>query len=124
MLLTDDQKKVIKFYHDQESMHQLAFEDPNALVIYIDGVEAVISKEFGDQLDYGFTTAFDFLKWRLGKNDNNLNKLASELGYDKVGRVDRTDFIFDLIEYDENSLIDYIQDSYESMTAGDIYGGY
>lgn len=123
-MLSNEQLKMIKYYHDQESMHQLAFEDPNALVIYIDGVEAVISEEFGDQLDYGFTSAFEFLKWRLCKNDSDLNKLASELGYDKVGKVDRTDFIFDLIEYDESSLIDYIQDSYESMTAGDIYGGY
>lgn len=122
-MLNNEQLKMIKYYHDQESMHQLAFEDPNALVIYIDGVEAVISEEFGDRLDFGFKDGTKFLMWRLKQHGNDLNALATELGYDQFGRVDRLDFISDIISLDENSVNEYISQSYDCSTVDDIYGG-
>lgn len=117
---TKRQLKEVKYQQDQKAMQELAKDDPDAIIVYLPKEEAIISSEYGADLDYGFQTAQQFINWRL--NDclkGNLNALADEMGYDTVSS-NHQDFLADYQEYHDN-LEQFVLDSYSSKRVGDLY---
>ncbi|MCT0164419.1 hypothetical protein EFM11_02470 [Lactobacillus helveticus] len=117
---TKRQLKEAKYQQDQKAMQELAKDDPDAIIVYLPKEEAIISSEYGDDLEYGFKTAQQFINWRL--NDclkGNLNALADEMGYDTVSS-NHQDFLVDNREYHDN-LEQFVLDSYSSQRIGNLY---
>lgn len=115
---TKDQLKEIKYQQDTQALKDLASEDPDAIIVYLPREEAIIC-DHGDDFDYGFTSATEFINWRLDCLDDDLNALADEMGYGEKS-PDHKDFIYDLRSYGDD-LEQLILDSYSSDRLGDLY---
>ncbi len=117
---TKRQLKEVKYQQDQKAMQELAKDDPDAIIVYLPKEEAIISNYYGDDFDYGFQTAQQFINWRLNDCLNgDLNALADEMGYDTIS-PNHQDFLADIREYHDN-LEQFVLDSYSSERVGDLY---
>jgi len=120
-LMTKGQLKEAKYIYDEWQLKDLAKDDPDALLVWEDSKnQAVISKY--DDTDNCYEDAVSFLQHRLAVNKNDLNALASEMGYDgsKTGWK-RPDLIADLVDDNEDSLLQLVSEQYDGKRLGDIY---
>lgn len=120
-LMTKDQLKEAKYIYDEWQLKDLAKDDPDALLVWEDSKnQAVISKY--DDTDNCYEDAVSFLQHRLAVNNNDLNALANEMGYDgSKTRWKRPDLIADLINDNEDSLLQLVSEEYGGKRLGDIY---
>lgn len=119
--MTKGQLKEAKYIYDEWQLKDLAKDDPDALLVWEDSKnQAVISKY--DDTDNCYEDAVSFLQHRLAVNKNDLNALASEMGYDgsKTGWK-RPDLIADLVDDNEDSLLQLVSEQYDGKRLGDIY---
>lgn len=93
--LNKEQLKILERSQRQEDLHKLAKQDPSALIIVIKNYPYIIS-EYGNEYDDAFTSAWDFIKWRLDEL-KSLDRLAYEMHYSKE---DLITFITDITDYD------------------------
>lgn len=93
--LNKNQLKILERSQRQEDLHKLAKQDSSALIIVIKNYPYIIS-EYGNEYDYAFTSAWDFIKWRLDEL-KSLDRLAYEMHYSKE---DLITFITDITDYD------------------------
>ena len=93
--LNKKQLKILERSQRQEDLHKLAKQDPSALIIVIKNYPYIIS-EYGNEYDDAFTSAWDFIKWRLDEL-KSLDRLAYEMHYSKE---DLITFITDITDYD------------------------
>lgn len=113
-----EQMKEAQYIFDSESLVQLANEHPDDLLVWVDGQEYLISK-YGD-VQHCFNSAMDFFHWRLSVYNNNLDKLADEVGYNNERpRCTTWDFLQDFDFTDEEILRDKIVECYQSTRLGD-----
>lgn len=108
--LNKKQLKILERSQRQEDLHKLAKQDPSALIIVIKNYPYIVS-EYGNEYDDAFTSAWEFIKWRL-KKLKSLDKLAHEMGYSSDELLD---FMEDLLEYDsEENLEQLLIDRYDA----------
>lgn len=108
--LNKKQLKILERSQRQEDLHKLAKQDPSALIIVIKNYPYIVS-EYGNEYDDAFTSAWEFIKWRL-KELKSLDKLAHEMGYSSDELLD---FMEDLLEYDsEENLEQLLIDRYDA----------
>lgn len=93
--LNKNQLKILERSQRQEDLHKLAKQDSSALIIVIKNYPYIIS-EYGNEYDDAFTSAWDFIKWRLDEL-KSLDSLAYEMHYSKE---DLITFITDITDYD------------------------
>ncbi|MCT7866174.1 MAG: hypothetical protein N4Q08_02630 [Lactobacillus iners] len=93
--LNKNQLKILERSQRQEDLHKLAKQDSSALIIVIKNYPYIIS-EYGNEYDDAFTSAWDFIKWRLDEL-KSLDRLAYEMHYSKE---DLITFITDITDYD------------------------
>lgn len=93
--LNKEQLKILERSQRQEDLHKLAKQDSSALIIVIKNYPYIIS-EYGNEYDDAFTSAWDFIKWRLDEL-KSLDRLAYEMHYSKE---DLITFITDITDYD------------------------
>lgn len=108
--LNKKQLKILERRQRQEDLHKLSKQDPSALIIVIKNYPYIVS-EYGNEYDDAFTSAWEFIKWRL-KKLKSLDKLAHEMGYSSDELLD---FMEDLLEYDsEENLEQLLIDRYDA----------
>lgn len=108
--LNKKQLKILERSQRQEDLHKLAKQDPSALIIVIKNYPYIVS-EYGNEYDDAFTSAWEFIKWRLDEL-KSLDKLAHEMGYSSDELLD---FMEDLLEYDsEENLEQLLIDRYDA----------
>lgn len=108
--LNKKQLKILERSQRQEDLHKLSKQDPSALIIVIKNYPYIVS-EYGNEYDDAFTSAWEFIKWRL-KELKSLDKLAHEMGYSSDELLD---FMEDLLEYDsEENLEQLLIDRYDA----------
>lgn len=93
--LNKKQLKILERSQRQEDLHKLAKQDPSALIIVIKNYPYIVS-EYGNEYDDAFTSAWEFIKWRLDEL-KSLDSLAYEMHYSKE---DLITFITDITDYD------------------------
>ena len=93
--LNKKQLKILERSQRQEDLHKLAKQDPSALIIVIKNYPYIVS-EYGNEYDDAFTSAWEFIKWRLDEL-KSLDRLAYEMHYSKE---DLITFITDITDYD------------------------
>ncbi|MCT7884048.1 MAG: hypothetical protein N4P78_03115 [Lactobacillus iners] len=93
--LNKKQLKILERRQRQEDLHKLSKQDPSALIIVIKNYPYIVS-EYGNEYDDAFTSAWDFIKWRLDEL-KSLDRLAYEMHYSKE---DLITFITDITDYD------------------------
>ncbi|MCT7765119.1 MAG: hypothetical protein N4R59_05615 [Lactobacillus iners] len=93
--LNKKQLKILERSQRQEDLHKLAKQDPSALIIVIKNYPYIVS-EYGNEYDDAFTSAWEFIKWRLDEF-KSLDSLAYEMHYSKE---DLITFITDITDYD------------------------
>lgn len=93
--LNKKQLKILERRQRQEDLHKLAKQDPSALIIVIKNYPYIVS-EYGNEYDDAFTSAWEFIKWRLDEL-KSLDRLAYEMHYSKE---DLITFITDITDYD------------------------
>lgn len=93
--LNKKQLKILERSQRQEDLHKLAKQDPSALIIVIKNYPYIVS-EYGNEYDDAFTSAWEFIKWRLDEL-KSLDSLAYEMNYSKE---DLITFITDIVDYD------------------------
>lgn len=108
--LNKKQLKILERSQRQEDLHKLAKQDPSALIIVIKNYPYIVS-EYGNEYDDAFTSAWEFIKWRLDEL-KSLDKLAHEMGYSSDELLD---FMEDLLEYgSEENLEQLLIDRYDA----------
>lgn len=108
--LNKEQLKILERSQRQEDLHKLAKQDPSALIIVIKNYPYIVS-EYGNEYDDAFTSAWEFIKWRLDEL-KSLDKLAHEMGYSSDELLD---FMEDLLEYgSEENLEQLLIDRYDA----------
>lgn len=108
--LNKKQLKILERRQRQEDLHKLSKQDPSALIIVIKNYPYIVS-EYGNEYDDAFTSAWEFIKWRLDEL-KSLDKLAHEMGYSSDELLD---FMEDLLEYDsEENLEQLLIDRYDA----------
>lgn len=108
--LNQKQLKILERRQRQEDLHKLSKQDPSALIIVIKNYPYIVS-EYGNEYDDAFTSAWEFIKWRLDEL-KSLDKLAHEMGYSSDELLD---FMEDLLEYDsEENLEQLLIDRYDA----------
>lgn len=106
--LNKKQLKILERSQRQEDLHKLAKQDPSALIIVIKNYPYIVS-EYGNEYDDAFTSAWEFIKWRLDEF-KSLDSLAYEMHYSKE---DLITFITDITDYDyEEELQQFLIDRY------------
>ena len=93
--LNKKQLKILERRQRQEDLHKLSKQDPSALIIVIKNYPYIVS-EYGNEYDDAFTSAWEFIKWRLDEL-KSLDRLAYEMHYSKE---DLITFITDITDYD------------------------
>lgn len=91
--LNKKQLKILERRQRQEDLHKLSKQDSSALIIVIKNYPYIIS-EYGNEYDDAFTSAWDFIKWRLDEL-KSLDRLAYEMHYSNL-----ITFITDITDYD------------------------
>ncbi len=91
--LNKKQLKILERRQRQEDLHKLSKQDPSALIIVIKNYPYIVS-EYGNEYDDAFTSAWEFIKWRLDEL-KSLDSLAYEMHYSNL-----ITFITDITDYD------------------------
>lgn len=91
--MNKEQLKILERRQRQEDLHKLSKQDPSALIIVIKNYPYIVS-EYGNEYDDAFTSAWEFIKWRLDEL-KSLDSLAYEMHYSNL-----ITFITDITDYD------------------------
>jgi hypothetical protein len=115
----------IKAMRDEEELHDLALDDPDAILLH-DKDESIIDSDYAEVIDNAYDDAADYLTQRLRVNHGSLDKLAEELGYAETyeyrGRNHywTEDFLDDLLS-GMDCMDEVLQEKYNGERLGDIY---
>lgn len=122
--LNTQQIKEAKYLYDNESLRELSFEEPDAIIFWDDGRQSLITEKADDFIN-AYETALDFFIKKLSIDyKENLNEFAKSLGYG-LGKTAFSigDFLKDWNEYSELDLRDLIKDCFDGEELGDVYDG-
>lgn len=122
--LDSKQIKEAKYIYDNESLRDLADEEPDALLFWDGDEQALITKHAGD-FDNAYETAMDFFTYKLERDyKGNLNEFAKMLGYGLgVKAFSMANFLRDWNDYSEDSLREIIKDDFNGDYLEDVYNG-
>lgn len=122
--LNSSQIKEAKYIYNSESLHDLADEEPDAILFW-DGDEQALITKYTDDFANAYKTAMDFFTYKLKRDyKDNLNEFAKMLGYGLGAKAfSMADFLRDWNGYSEDSLKEIIRDDFNGDYLEDVYNG-
>lgn len=115
--LNPSQIKEVKFMFDASNLRELAEEEPEAIICWVNNEQYLITDSM--DFDNSFESAKDFFQWRLRANHRSINSLAKELGYNGLPHCTSWDFLEDFDFTDNEILEEKIIDNYDGERLGD-----
>lgn len=117
--LNPSQIKEVKFMFDSQNLRELAEEEPDAIVCWVNSEQYLVSEQGYGDLDNCFETAMSFFHWRLKENHDKLDALAEELEYNGLPHCTKWDFLEDFDFTDNEILEEKIIENYNGERLGD-----